>query len=33
MLLLMNMIQVVDNKMVNWGGLAREAEKVGELFR
>ena len=33
MLLLMNMIQVVDNKMVNWGGLAREAERVGELFR
>ena len=29
----MNMIQVVDNKMVNWGGLAREAERVGELFR
>ena len=27
------MIQVVDNKMVNWGGLAREAERVGELFR
>ena len=33
MLLLMNMIQVVDNKLVNWGGLAREAERVGELFR
>ena len=29
----MYMIQVVDNKMVNWGGLAREGEKVGELFR
>ena len=29
----MYMIQVVDNKMVNWSGLAREAEKVGELFR
>ena len=29
----MYMIQVVDNKMVNWGGLAREAEKFGELFR
>merc|ERR1719153_65854 len=26
-------VQVVDNKIVNWGGLAREAERVGELFR
>ena len=26
-------VQVVDNKMINWGGLAREADRVGELFR
>ena len=26
-------VQVVDNKMISWGGLARESGKVGELFR
>ena len=26
-------VQVVDNKMINWGGLGREADRVGELFR
>ena len=26
-------VQVVDNKMVNWGGLAKESDRVGELFR
>ena len=26
-------VQVVDNKMINWGGLAKESSRVGELFR